>query len=173
MSLLWSIFLAFAKVGLFGFGGGQSMMPLVQDEIVNVHCWMTNQEFVDALALGNALPGPIATKMAVHIGYRLAGLRGAAAGLLGIVTPSLVLILALTALFLRYQHLPHISSALRAVRPVVVALLLVTAYTVFPACIVSWDTGVIMIIAFLAVALLKVHPALIILAAAAMGLIVY
>jgi len=173
MSLLWSIFLAFAKVGLFGFGGGQSMIPLVQDEIVNVHCWMTNREFVDALALGNALPGPITTKTAVHVGYRLAGLPGAAAGLLGIITPSVLLMLALTVLFLRYQQVPRINSVLKAVRPVVVALLLLTVYTIFPACVVSWDTGVIMIIAFLAVALLKVHPALIILAAAAMGLIVY
>ena len=57
---LWQLFVAFAKVGTFGYGGGPSMIPLVQEEVVNVHHWMDNQEFVDALAMGNALPGPIA-----------------------------------------------------------------------------------------------------------------
>ncbi len=68
MILILKIFVVFAKVGIFGFGGGPSMIPLVQHEVVDRHHWLTNQEFVDAMAMGYALPGPIATKMSGYVG---------------------------------------------------------------------------------------------------------
>jgi len=81
--LLLRIFIAFAKVGLFGYGGGPSMIPLMQEEVVDAHHWLSTEEFVDALAMGNALPGPIATKMSLYVGYKLAGMPGALAGVQG------------------------------------------------------------------------------------------
>ena len=71
MLLLWEIFLAFAKVGILGYGGGPSMIPLVQVEVVEVHHWLTNQEFVDTLAMGNALPGPIANIDNCFVGFEI------------------------------------------------------------------------------------------------------
>ena len=67
----WQLFLAFFRVGMLGYGGGPSSIPLVHQEVVKKYGWMDDDEFADVLALGNTLPGPIATKMAGYIGYRV------------------------------------------------------------------------------------------------------
>lgn len=171
---LWGeVFLAFAKVGLFGFGGGPSMIPLIQAEVVDVHHWLSTEEFVDALAMGNGLPGPIATKMSAYVGYKLAGIPGAFAGLLGTVGPSMVLMLVLAALFLEYKDQPQVVAALKAVRPVVVALLALVVYDIFPRSVTSWDTALLAVLAFAGVAFLRLHPALAILIAALFGVFAY
>ena len=173
MLLLWEIFLAFAKIGILGYGGGPSMIPLVQVEVVQVHRWFTAEEFVDTLAMGNALPGPIATKMAGYIGYKLAGLPGAVAGVAGMILPSLIIMLALAGVLMAYKDTRYVQATLKAVRPVVVALLLVTVWEILPSSVKGWDTALIGIVAFAVVAGLKVHPALAILAAVILGVIAY
>ncbi len=173
MLLLLQIFIAFAKVGIFGYGGGPSMIPLIQEEVVNVHGWLTTEEFVDALAMGNSLPGPIATKMSAYVGYKLAGLPGSIAGLLGTVAPSMVLMLVLAVFFLRYKDLPQVQATLKAVRPAVVALLALVVYEIYPKSIQSWDTLLIAVVTFALIAFLKIHPALAIVGAAILGFIVY
>lgn len=173
MELLWEIFLAFAKVGVFGYGGGPATIPLVQTEVVETHQWLTNEEFVDTLAMGYALPGPIATKMAGYIGFRLAGLPGAVAGVTGMFLPSLVLMLLLAGLLLAYKDSRYVQAPLKAVRPVVVALLAMTVWEILPRSIRGWDTALIAAGAFFCVVFLNVHPAIAIVAAAVLGLIVY
>ncbi len=127
LALLVKLFLVFSKVGLLAWGGGPSMIPLMQQEVLGQN-WLTSEEFVDALALGNALPGPIATKMSVYVGYKQAGLPGALAGVSGTIAPSGVLMLILALFFLALKDSPAIQSALRAVRPAVIGLLVWTAY---------------------------------------------
>ncbi len=173
MALLWRIFFAFAKVGIFGYGGGPSMIPLIQEEVVDVHGWLTTEEFVDALAMGNSLPGPIAIKMSAYVGYKLAGVSGSLAGVLGIAAPSMILMLVMAAFFLKYKDVPQVQATLKAVRPAVVALMALVVYEIFPRSITSWDTALIMLVTFAAVAFLKVHPALTILGAAILGLVIY
>ena len=70
------LLISFAKLGTVGFGGGPAMIPLVQAEVVDHRGWLTNEQFVDVLAAGNSLPGPISTKMAVYIGYQTGGALG-------------------------------------------------------------------------------------------------
>lgn len=173
LALLVRIFYSFAKVGIFGYGGGPSMMPLVQEEVVDVNHWMTDEEFVDALAMGNALPGPIASKISAYTGFKLAGLPGAAAGLIGILLPSLIAMLALTALFLQIKDSPRVQATLKAVRPAVVALLALVVYQIYPKSVVSWDTALIALVTFFALAILKIHPAIAIIAWAAFGFFFY
>lgn len=173
MMLLWEIFLAFAKVGIFGYGGGPAAIPLVQTEVVEIHQWLTNEEFVDTLAMGYALPGPIATKMAGYIGFKLAGLPGAIAGVTGMFLPSMVLMLLLAGILLTYKDTRYVQATLKAVRPVVVALLVMTVWEILPRSITSWDTALIAIGAFIAVVVLNVHPAIAIVAAAVLGLVAY
>jgi chromate transporter len=175
-----NLFLTFAKIGIVGYGGGPAMIPLIQEEVVEGHEWMTDEDFVDTLAMGNALPGPIATKMSFFIGYKVGGQNGAVAAwggaaiaLFGLLLPSLVLMMILGIAFLRFKDLPISQAMLTAVRPVVVALLAYTVYTVFPKSIKTWHTGLIGLAAFAAVTFLNVHPALTILAAAVLGLIFY
>jgi chromate transporter len=168
-----NLFLTFTKIGVLGYGGGPAMIPLIQEEVVEGHTWMTDEEFVDTLAMGNTLPGPIATKMSMFVGYKIGGWVGGFLALLGLLWPSSVLMMILGIAFMRFKDLPFAQAMLTAVRPVVVALLAYTAYSVFPKSVKNWHTGLIGLVAFAAVAFLNVHPALTILAAAILGLIVY
>jgi chromate transporter len=169
LRLLWS----FSKIGMLGFGGGPSFIPLIQKEVVDVNSWLTEEEFVDALAMGNILPGPIATKMAVYTGYKLAQWPGAVIGVLGTVGPSAILMIVMALFFFTYKDHPKGQALLKAVRPAIVALLAFTAYDIFPQSVKGWDTGIIAVAAFAAIAFLDVHPALVILAAASLGIVVY
>ena len=168
-----NLFLTFTKIGVLGYGGGPAMIPLIQEAVVEGHTWMTDEEFIDTLAMGNTLPGPIATKMSFFIGYKVGGWVGAFLALTGLLWPSLVLMMVLGLAFMRFKDMPFAQAMLTAVRPVVVALLAYTVYTVFPKSIKNWHTALIAVVAFAAVAFLNVHPALTILAAAILGLIVY
>jgi chromate transporter len=149
------------------------MIPLIEAEVVDVHHWMSTEEFIDALAMGNALPGPIATKMAAYTGYKIAGVSGAVTATLGVFLPSMILILILGALFLQYKDMPHVQATLKAVRPAVVALLGIVVYEMFPSSVTSWHTGAIAAVTFIIIVCLKIHPALAIAGAALLGLIVY
>lgn len=168
-----NLFLTFTKIGVLGYGGGPSMIPLVQEEVVEAHSWMTNEEFVDTLAMGNALPGPIATKMSMFVGYKIGGWVGAFLALFALLWPSSVLMMIMGIAFMRFKDLPFAQAMLTAVRPVVVALLAYTTYSVFPQSVKNWHTGLIALAAFAAVTFFNVHPALTILVAAILGLAVY
>ena len=138
LALLLKLFLVFSKVGLLAWGGGPSMIPLMQQEVL-AQGWLTPEGFIDALALGNALPGPIATKMSIYVGYEQAGIPGAIAAVSGTIAPSGVLMLILAA-FLLGQKTPIIDAALTAVRPAVIGLLIWTAYDLGEAVLRKGDT---------------------------------
>jgi chromate transporter len=173
LQLLWTIFLSAAKVGIFGYGGGPSVIPLIKKETVDLNHWMNANEFTDTLAFGNALPGPIATKMSAYIGFKIAGLPGAIAGVLGMVLPSFILMLALGAVFFAIKDNPKSEAALKAVRPVIVALLAFTTYDLFPKTGVSWDYIAIALISLGLMIFTDIHPAFIIAGAALLGILVY
>lgn len=120
---LWQIFVAFFRVGIFGYGGGPGSIGLIKVEVVNNFRWMTEGEFAQALAIGNALPGPLATKLAAYVGYKTAGIAGAAVGLAAVSIPTAIAIIALFRIVLVYYNDPRMKGALRAVQPLVVMLL--------------------------------------------------
>lgn len=170
---LLRLFVAFVKVGIFAYGGGPSMIPLVQEEVVEIHGWMTHEEFTDTLAMGYALPGPIATKMAGLIGYKVAHLPGLLIALSGTVLPSLLLMMLLGLTLRVYQESPLVRCMLQAVRPAVVGLLLVVVWQIWPKSVTSWDTALIALGAFGAIHGLNLHPGIAIVAAAVLGLAMY
>lgn len=167
------LFYAFAKVGCLGFGGGHSIIPLIQVEVVDNYKWLTIEEFTEALAMANSLPGPITTKMSLFTGYKVAGMTGAGASILGLILPSLVLMLTLTACYLKYKDLPAVKGLLRAVRPVVIALLVLVVYNIFPSSVSSWHTALIAVVSFCLIAFFNIHPAVLIVGAALLGLAFY
>jgi len=184
MMLLWKIFAVFTRVSLFSWGGGPASLALMQRE-ATAEGWVTPPEFADAVALGNALPGPIAPQVSAFVGYKMAGLPGAVAATAGTVLPATVLMLVLVVLFFAAKDSPAVQAMLEAVRPVVVGLLLWTAYdmgaTVFGAgghrglaSIASqWDKVLIAVVAFGLLTFTRLNPAFIILGAAAFGFGVY
>lgn len=177
MSAILDVFWSFAKVGLVGFGGGPAMIPLLQAETVTVRGWLDNEAFIDAFAFGNALPGPIATKLAGYVGYHVAGVPGAVAGLAGITLPTIVAMLALFAVYHRYRHHGAVRAFLEGVRPVVLALLAVVAWEFGPAAIPTGSVAHVVWAAAIALAAVvvslryRIHPAWLIPAGGFAGLV--
>ena len=167
------LFYTFAKIGILGFGGGQAMIPLIQVEVVDNYKWLSIEEFTEALAMANSLPGPITPKMSFFTGYKVAGMAGAGSCILGLVLPSLFLMFILTSLYMKYKDLPSVKGLLKAVKPVVVALLALVIYNISPSSVNSWHTALIAIISFCLLAFLNIHPALLILGAAMLGVTFY
>lgn len=165
----WQLFLAFARVGILGYGGGPSSIPLVEMEVVDNYRWMTTEEFADVLAMGNALPGPIATKMAGYIGYKVGGPLGAVAALAGVVMPSLVAMLVLYHLLGVFRAVPWVQGMIRAVKPVVVVLLLLLVWDMVPSSFASWKGVAVAAASLVLIQFAHVHPALVIVGALAAG----
>ncbi|MGD7043370.1 chromate transporter [Jeotgalibacillus proteolyticus] len=163
--IYWEIFLAFFIPGILGYGGGPASIPLVENEVVNRYEWMTTQEFSEVLALGNSLPGPIATKMAGYIGYAEGGWLGAGVALFATVAPSLILMVALLSLLLKYKDSPRVKMMSSLVRPTIAVLLGVMTWGFFADSIKASggiQTAVLAIISFILMEKMKVHPALVI-----------
>ena len=184
MTLLWKIFLVFTRVALFSWGGGPASLALMQRE-TTLAGWVTPAEFADAVAFGNALPGPIAPQVSAYVGYKLAGVPGAVAAATGTVLPTTLLMLVMVIYFFRIKDSPAIASMLKAVRPVVVGLLIWTAYdmatTVFgiqktgwsTALAYGWDRVLLVLVAFAVLTFTRINPAFVILGAALFGFAVY
>ncbi len=158
---------AWLRIGLFGFGGGPSVIPLIRHECVDRYGWMSDAELLDALAFGNALPGPIAVKLAAHVGMQAGGWLGCLVALAALNLPSIAMMLGLAALYARYRDAPSVAGAMAGVRPAVVGLLAYTAWSLAPDGLRNVPAGVIAVAAFVAL-VLKVHPAVVI--AGAMGI---
>jgi chromate transporter len=177
---LFELLLSFGRAGMFGFGGGPSMIPLIQIEVVDIRGWLDHAEFLDAFAFGNALPGPIATKLAGYVGYQVAGIPGATIALLGITAPTIVVMIALAALYARYRRLTIVQDFLGGVRPVVVALLAVVVWDfTVPALLptrslgADWPLWLIAAAALFATLRTNLHPALLIVLGGVAGLVLF
>ena len=121
--IYWHIFLAFFIPGILGYGGGPASIPLVENEVVDRYNWLTVNEFSEVLALGNGLPGPIATKMAGYIGFQQAGILGSFVGVFATVAPSLILMIILLGLLMKFKNSPKVKKMTELVKPAIAVLL--------------------------------------------------
>lgn len=165
-----NLFRTFFKIGSFTFGGGFAMIPIIQRECVDNHCWMSNEEFMDMIAVTQSAPGPVAVNSAVFAGYKLAGLGGALSALLGTVLPSFSVILAFAVFFSTQADKNVMQSFFQGVRPAVVGLILGAGLVMGKKSIkVSLD----LLIALTALILLifaHIHPILLIIAGSLIGI---
>lgn len=123
------LFWTFLKIGLFTFGGGYAMIPLVQQEVVS-HGWMDAQTLIRYIAICESTPGPIAVNMATFIGSAQYGLLGAIIATLGVVLPSFVIILLIAALMKNFRENRYVAAALGGIRPVVAGMIAGTGIAV-------------------------------------------
>lgn len=184
MASLWQIFVLFTRVAMFSWGGGPASLALMQRETTSAG-WVTSDEFADAVAVGNALPGPIAPQVSAFVGYKLAGIPGAIAAAAGTVIPTTLLMLLMIVFFYNIKDSKTVQAMLQAVRPAVVGLLLWTAYdmayTVWGvkhlgwqnALFQGWDKGLIMLTTFGVLTFTKINPVYIVIATALLGFILY
>ncbi|HET7522174.1 MAG TPA: chromate transporter [Bacillales bacterium] len=125
------LFLAFFRVGIFGYGGGPASIPLVHKEVVQKYQWLDDRDFNDLLALANTLPGPIATKMAGYIGQRVAGFFGMLNAVLATMVPSIVAMIVLLTSLAAIKDQPWVRGMVEGVLPVVGVMLGVLTWQFF------------------------------------------
>lgn len=123
MILILKLFFSFIQVGLFSVGGGYAAIPLIQEQIVNVHHLMTMEEFTDLITIAEMTPGPISINSATFVGTRLAGIPGAVICTLGCILPSFLICLLLAFFYYKYRKFSGVQKVLSALRPAVVALI--------------------------------------------------
>jgi chromate transporter len=170
--IYWELFMAFFIPGILGYGGGPASIPLVENEVVGNYGWMTRQEFSEVLAVGNSLPGPIATKLAAYIGYTEGGVIGSLVALFASVAPSIILMLILMAVLLKYKDNPQVKNISSIVRPIIAVLLGVMTYQFAKDSIIGLGviyTIVLIVGSYLMLEKLKWHPALVIVIALVVG----
>ena len=117
------LFLTYFKIGTFTLGGGYAMLPLIQREIVERKHWISEEEFVNMIALAQAAPGLIAVNSAIFIGWRCGGWKGVLGAVLGAVLPSFVIILTIAMIFSEWKNYPAVEAIFKGIRPAVVALI--------------------------------------------------
>ena len=186
------LFTTFFKIGLFSFGGGYAMIPLIQHEL-EVHGWMLPSQFVDIIAIAEMTPGPIAVNAATFVGFRVSGFFGGLVATLGVAMPSLLLILFLSGFFFKYRTHPLQKSIFHCIRPTVTGLIAAAAISISrtalllipeharvwvavkenPVAAVDW-IGITLFVVFLLLLIRwKLHPVMLIVIAAISGIALY
>jgi chromate transporter len=170
-ALLLKLGVTFGGMSVFLFGGGYVFIPLIQRIVVDQYAWVTRQEFIDAIALGQVTPGPILIS-AAFIGYKVAGLTGASVATIGIFTPPALIMLLCTRFLDRIQRFGGITAGLRGIRPAVIGMIAAAGVTVARTAPFTW-TSLLIFGAAIALLRFKVETAWIIPAAGIVGLLLY
>jgi chromate transporter len=172
-ALLLLLYWTFLKIGLFTIGGGYAMIPLMEAEIIARQGWLTAPEFLDIIAVAEMTPGPVSINAATFVGYRLAGIGGSLLATLGVVTPSLVLLLLLSRFLMRFIRDPRAERFLKGLRPALIALIMLAAYNLGRAALVDTTTIAIAAAVLVVSILRKPNPLYLIGAGALLGLIFF
>ena len=167
LQLFWSFF----KIGSFTLGGGYVMIPMIEQEIVGRRCWISSEEFSETLALAQSAPGPIAINSAVFVGYKMRGMKGVLASVLGTVIPSFVIILAIAMFFPGIRDNETVTRIFKGLRPAVAALIAVPVVQMLKQKKFAWHFTLIAALAATSVFLLKISPVIVILIAATGGIV--
>ena len=170
-----ALFGVFFKIGIFTFGGGQAMIPLLQKELVVNLLWIPMKEFLDFVAISEITPGPVAINMATFVGYKLRGLTGALVTSLGVILPSFIIILIIATVAHTFRTNRWVSAFLDGLQPVVLALLTYAVYSIARGGIPAWwgyvaSLGILLLILKYGK---KLNLFLVLLAAGALGLLMF
>ena len=124
MKLLWDLYLTWFKMGLFTFGGGYAMLPMIQKEVIDKHHWATEEEIMNYYAIGQCTPGIIAVNTATFVGYYLKGVVGGVIATLGVISPSVIIITVIAALISNFMEIEMVKHALLGINVAVCALMI-------------------------------------------------
>lgn len=173
MLILWELFRTFFTIGLFSFGGGFAMLPLIRLEVAVNHAWMTETEFIDMLAISEMTPGPIAVNTATFVGNGQAGIIGGLVATLAVVLPSFIIVSILYYFVKRFRDNATVELFFRGLRVVVLGLIAAGFVSVLFDSVTDIRAGIIAVIVFWLVSFRRIHPMAAIGIAAVLGLILY
>lgn len=171
MKKLWELFWTFAKIGVMTFGGGMTMLPLLQREIVETKHWTTEEELMDYYAIGQCTPGIIAINVSTFIGQKEKGLSGGIAATLGMVFPSLVIITTLAGLITNFSHLAAVKNAFAGIQVCVCVLIFNAFMKLRKKSVIDGATTVICLLVLVGSMVLDLSPVWFVLASAAAGIL--
>jgi chromate transporter len=179
MGMLIELFVTFFKIGIFSFGGGYAMIPVIEHE-VGLHGWMGTGDFSEMIVLAGMAPGSLAMNSAVFVGYHVGGVLGAIVALLGMVLPSLILVMLVTALIFRMHKHPLYKSALYGLKPIIIGLIVYAAIRFADGSLFvgQWNGHaislmVISLCALLALMRFKLHPVMVMALSGVVGVFLY
>lgn len=177
--ILWELFFTFVKIGFVSFGGGYAIIPVIQQQVIQ-NGWMTTKNFTDVIAVSGMSPGPIATNSAIFVGYHTAGLGGAIVSAVGMVIPSLLIVILVATFFYKINDNVWVQNAMYGLRAVVTGLIFYGAiqYAQSNGIIGEITTTSVLLIGLFGVCLFvlastRVHPLVIILASGLVGVMVF
>lgn len=166
--IIIELFITFFKIGLFTFGGGYAMLPLIQEEML-AHNWLNMEQFLDIVAVSQMTPGAIAINNATFVGYKLAGIPGIIATTFGVISPSLIIITIVATLMHKFSDHPYVEAAWKGIRPAVVGLILVAVISLGKEAMTGLEGLIIGAISFGLIAWVKLHPIIVIIISGLLG----
>lgn len=166
------IFFAFVKIGAFTIGGGLAMMPMMQKELIQKRNWITDEELIDYYAVGQSTPGIVAINVSTFVGYKRLGVLGGIVATIGMVTPSLIIIMLLATLINNISDYPYVQKALKGINVAVAALLTSVILNFSKKTIKNVWNAVFMVIGFILVFVFKIPSVWIILSAIIVGIVI-
>lgn len=173
MYIILKLFFAFLKIGAFSFGGGYAMLPFIEREIVDESNWLSMPEFMDIIGISQMTPGPVAINSATFVGYKINGVLGSIAATLGVVLTSFILVSIISKTLEKFKNSTIVKSALLGMRPILIALILSAfldlakeSYLDVKSLIITGVIGGLLLSK-------KIHPILIIVVSAVLGIILY
>ena len=170
MKLLWDLYLTWFKMGLFTFGGGYAMLPMIQKEVIDKHHWATEEEIMNYYAIGQCTPGIIAVNTATFVGYKKEKILGGIFATLGMISPSIIVISLVAAFFEMFLSNKWFAHALMGVRSVVCAMLINTIISLGQKCLKNAYSWIICVIILVLGFFTKIPTVVLVLMAAAVGI---
>ncbi len=171
MKELFDLFWTFCKIGTLTFGGGYAMLPLIQREIVENKKWSTEKEILYYYAVGQCTPGVIAVNTATFIGFKLRGIVGGLVATLGVIFPSIIIILIIASFLQSFASLAIVQSAFAGIRVAVVALIITTVIKLIKSSVKDYLGIIITVVTFVLSAFIGISPVYIVIAAGLIGFI--
>lgn len=168
---LFALMLVFGKFGALTFGGGYAIIALMEDEIVHRRHWMTTDELMDLIAIGESTPGPIAVNTATFVGYKLAGVIGSIVSVLALVLPAWAVIIAISGCYLTLRDNPWVAAALGGIRVAAIVLIIQACLRMGMKLKRNWFNGIMLTASFYLVAFPSVSAFYVIMGALLIGLL--
>lgn len=173
MTTLIQLFLSFVKIGALSFGGGYVMIPFIQTEIVNLHKWIKVNELLDVIGVSQMTPGPIAINAATFVGFRVSGVWGSVVATVGVTIVSFILVLIVSKVLDKVKESTVVKAGLLGMRPILIALIIKAFIDLAKESYVDIKSIIITIIIGGLLLSKKVHPILVIVIAAILGIVFY
>jgi len=173
MKILFYLLYIFFKIGLFSFGGGYAMLPLIRQYVVVSNPWVTANEFTDLVAISQATPGPIAINAATYVGFKVGGMWGSIFATLGIVLPSFIVMLTITKFFLKFKNSKYMEDAFSGIRKAAIGLIAAAAILVAFDSFIDYKSIIIFLVAFIASYKYKADPIIMTILAGITGFLIY